>query len=417
MDIATPNGAKAAFHEAQSAGVSLDLTRGRPHSDVLDLSNQMVDAYAAIQGTTIDGIDIRNYGHPRGLPSARRIGAEILGTTEESVLCNGDSSLHLMHLALLRGVHLGYGGQSPWRDLPDVAAIVPAPGYDRHFDMLSMLGIRMIPVRFTDDGPDVSHVADILKNNPSVRVFVSVPRHSNPTGQCYTPQVCTELAALFAGAAPDLRVIWDNAYALHDFVDTPPTPPMLEIAADAGCEDKILMFGSTSKLTLAGSGLAFMAGSPLSLADMTHMLVTTTTGGSKLSQAAHVEYCRRENGIAQIAKSRSAWLAARFRALEVEIAPLKEAGMATWHSPRGGYFLWLTPTQACAHRVHALAQKAGLALTPVSAPYPDRKPLRELGPIGLRIAPTAASDEELRVSASVLRASVAVAHFEAKDAS
>ena len=386
--------------------LSLDLTRGKPGPDQLALSaalDETPDSYLAADGT-----DTRNYGALRGLPEARALGAELLGLEPDRVFAAGNSSLFLMfqvvETALRRGL---WGDGRRWSSSVPPRMLAPAPGYDRHFTVCETLGIEMLPVPMLDSGPDLEAIHALTRDDPSVKGIWCVPKYSNPTGCIYSDATVAALAELpRQAAADDFVVLWDNAYAVHDFeFPAAPLANLYELALAAGTEDHVALFASTSKITYANGGLAFCAGSDALLDALENTLEVMLIGPDKVSQLRHVRFLagRIEEHMAQHA----ALLKPKFelvdRVLEQELGGL---GIATWTKPKGGYFVSLDVLPGAAARVVALARDVGLKLTPAGATFPYG---RDRDDRNIRIAPTFTVGDDLQTAMHVLTQCVKLA--------
>ena len=386
--------------------LSLDLTRGKPGPDQLALSaalDEPLESYLAA-----DGADSRNYGGLRGLPEARALGAELLGVDPGRVFAAGNSSLFLMfqvaQTALLRGL---WGDERRWSRSEPPRMLAPAPGYDRHFTICESLGIEMFAVPMLDTGPDMDVIHALVEDDASVKGIWCVPKYSNPTGCIFADSTVAALAELpRRAAAHDFVVFWDNAYAVHDF-EFPPAPlaNLYQLAVEAGTESHMALFASTSKITYAGGGLAFCAGSDRLLDALHKTLEVMTIGPDKVSQLRHVRLLagRIEAHMARHAELLKPKFELVDRVLEQELGGL---GIAAWTRPKGGYFVSLNVLPGAAARVVALAGEVGLKLTPAGATFPyGRDPNDE----NIRIAPTFTVGDDLATAMGVLTQCVKLA--------
>jgi len=400
---------RARYDALVARDLHLDLTRGKPAPDQLSLSDELLrlpgDVYRDAAGT-----DLRNYGGAAGLPELREIFAPALRVPVERLLALGNSSLQLMHdvvtFALLHGVP---GGDGPWRDLEQVSVLCPVPGYDRHFSVCEALGVRMIPVPMTEEGPDTAIAAALVAADPSIRGMFCVPVHSNPTGTTYSERVVRELVSM--PAAPDFRIIWDNAYAVHHLSDDVPEPvDVLGLAAEAGNPDRPLVFASTSKVTYPGSGVAFFGASEANVAWLTKRRSVQTIGPDKLNQLRHVQLLRDSDGLAAHMAKHRELLAPKFAAVEEILSDrFADSGLESWTTPTGGYFVSLMVKKGCAARAIELAKQAGIAVTPAGSTYPYHD---DPDDANIRIAPTFPTIEDLRAALDGLCTSVLLAEHE-----
>ncbi|MEU4685488.1 aminotransferase class I/II-fold pyridoxal phosphate-dependent enzyme [Streptomyces xinghaiensis] len=387
--------ARKEYAELRARGLSLDLTRGKPSPEQLDLAGDLLSLPGAGDVKAADGTDTRNYGGLLGLPELREIFAGPLQVPAGQLLALGNASLTLMHdnvvQALLSAVP---GGERRWADEPRVRFVCPVPGYDRHFGVCERYGIDMVPVPLTGEGPDMDVVEELVASDPTIKGMWCVPKYSNPTGEVYSDETVRRLAAMRT-AAPDFRLFWDNAYAVHHLTgERVEILSILDACAEAGNPDRAFVFGSTSKITTAGSGVAFVGSSPANVAWMKERLLKQTIGPDKVNQLRHVRFFRDTDGVTAHMERHRALLEPRFAAvyevLENELGPL---GIAEWTRPKGGYFVSLDVPDGCASEVVRLAKEAGIALTPAGAAFPYGKDPRDRE---IRLAPSFPSVEEVR---------------------
>ncbi|HEX2885474.1 aminotransferase class I/II-fold pyridoxal phosphate-dependent enzyme [Vineibacter terrae] len=405
---------KNAYDAFRARGLKLDMTRGKPSAAQLDLANPMFSLPGNGDHFTEAGDDARNYGGVQGIAEVRALFAPIMGVPADQVVVGDNSSLALMHdclaWALLKGVP---GSAAPWSKEAAPAFICPVPGYDRHFALCEEYGIRMLPVPMTGHGPDMDAV-EALAADPAVKGMWCVPKYSNPSGEVYDDATIRRLAAMRAGA-PDFRLFWDNAYAVHhltarrhDILN------VMEACAAAGHADRPFIFASTSKITLAGAGLALFASSAANVRWYLARASKRTIGPDKLNQLRHLRFLRNVDGLHRHMDGHRALLAPKFdavaEALEHHLAGL---GAARWTRPEGGYFITVDAADGTARRVVALAKEAGLALTPAGATWPLGQDPHDRT---LRIAPTFPSLEEVRAAAEGIALCIALAAVEKEDA-
>jgi DNA-binding transcriptional MocR family regulator len=385
----------------------LDLTRGKPAADQLDLSAPM-DEILRGDYRASDGSDCRNYGMLRGLPEARALGAELLDVPAGQVICWGNSSLTLMHVALDVALRHGlWGDERRWERSTRPRMLAPVPGYDRHFALAESLGIELEPVAMTGSGPDMNAVAAAAEGSAQVKGIWCVPRYSNPTGCTYDTGTVARLAELPGrAAADDFLVLWDNAYAVHHLDSDPePLASIHELARDAGSADHVIEFGSTSKITYAGSGLGFVAGSDAVLAVIERHLASFSIGPDKVNQLRHARFL---NGrLHAHMAAHAALLRPKFELVERSLRDsLGGLDIATWTTPRGGYFVSLDTRPGLARAVARLAAQSGLNLTPPGATFPDGHDPEDRN---LRIAPTYADLDDLGEAMQILALCVQLA--------
>ena len=389
----------------QGANLKLDLTRGKPAAGQLDLSDEL-DGILNGDFTTRDGIDARNYGDLRGIAEARELGARLLDVAPEDVIAGGNASLTLMFYVLDAAMH--YGILHPaWRDAGAAKAICPVPGYDRHFTLTGSFGIAPVTVPMRDDGPDMDAIERLVQDDPAIRCIWCVPKHSNPTGATYSPEVVARIARLPSLAAPGFLVLWDNAYAVHDFASPPvELAPILPLAREAGTADAIAMFASTSKITHAGSGVAFLGGGAGLLDALDRRFTNFMIGPDKVNQLRHARLLT-ERRLQEHMQAHADSMRPKFEAVQRGLEQgLGETGLATWTRPRGGYFVSLDTEPGLAKEVVALAADAGVVLTPAGATFPGGMDPEDRN---IRIAPTFATLGEVEAAIDVLTVCIRLA--------
>jgi DNA-binding transcriptional MocR family regulator len=359
----------------QARDLTLDLTRGKPSAEQLDLSEALLELPGAGRHLAGDGTDTRNYGGLRGLVELRRIFGELLQAPAEQLIAFGNSSLELMHECLVHAVLFGVpGSMQPWGIGTGTAFVCPVPGYDRHFALCEKLGIEMITVPMDASGPDMDEVERLVAADTRIKGIWCVPTYSNPSGIRYSEQTVARLARMRT-AAEDFRIFWDNAYAIHHLTEVRhETPDILQLAGAAGNADRPFVFGSTSKITLAGSGVAFYGASMPNVDWLTGHLAKRTIGPDKVNQLRHALFLQTATGVHAHMDRHRALLAPKFDLVQRTLAnQLGDLGVATWTAPEGGYFVTLDVLAGCASRVVALAAGAGIALTAAGAPFPYGK--------------------------------------------
>ena len=383
--------------EFEAQRLSIDMTRGKPAPEQLDLSQALIDDVGKAGYRSRDGIDCRNYGHVLGLPEARELGAHLLGLPADQVVAAGNSSLELMHDALAFAMLLGTARGEPWARTADVAFLCPVPGYDRHFAICEALGIRMIAVPMNDDGPDMERVEALVAADPAIKGIWCTPLYSNPTGAIYSHETVRRLARMPA-AAPDFLLLWDDAYRFHHLTDERyATPDIVAACAEAGHPDRALVFASTSKVTFGGAGLAFFASSPGNIDWWQRCVSVRTIGPDKLNQLRHVHHLRDRAGLERLMRRHRAILQPKFEALDASLrALLGDVPGVSWTKPKGGYFVSLFMPDGHAKRTVELAAQAGVVLTPAGAAFPYRVDPRDRH---LRIAPSCPSSAQIEQAA------------------
>jgi aspartate/methionine/tyrosine aminotransferase len=399
QDQAALLAAARADHAALRArGLSLDLTRGKPAPEQLDLAAGMLEITG--DWVTAAGEDARNYGGLQGLPEVRSLFGELLGVPAAGVVIGDNSSLALMHdavlWALVRGVP---GSPRPWGKEDAPAFICPVPGYDRHFAILEHHGIRALPVKLTGHGPDMDTV-EALARDPAVKGMWCMPLYSNPTGDIYDAETVRRLAAMRTGA-PDFRLFWDHAYVAHHLTPTRHrVENILDACAAAGHPDRAFVFASTSKMTLAGAGLAVFASSPANVRWWLAQAAVRTIGPDKVNQLRHLRFLRDAEGLARHMDRHRALVAPKFAAVtEALERRLGNLGGVRWTRPEGGYFISLDVPPGTARRVVALAKEVGLALTPAGSTWPGGV---EPADSNIRIAPTYPGLDDVRAAAEAI---------------
>lgn len=402
--------ARAAYEAFRARGLKLDMTRGKPSPEQLDLSEGMLALPGNRDHLSEAGEDARNYGGLQGLAEARALLSGLVGASPDQTVIGDNSSLALMHdciaWALLFGVP---GSPSPWFEEKERAFICPVPGYDRHFAICEAFGFRMIPVPMTGHGPDMDEV-ERLAAHPSVKGMWCVPKYANPSGDVYSDETVRRLAAMATGA-PDFRLFWDNAYAVHHLAEAPPSLlDILPAVDEAGHPDRAFVFASTSKVTLAGAGVAVFGSSPANVRWYLDRAKWRTIGPDKLNQLRHVRFLRDRDGIARHMEKQRAILKPKFDAvLRVLDERIGEDGAIRWSRPEGGYFISLDVMPGTAARVVQLAREAGLALTPAGATWPGGRDPEDRS---LRLAPTYPSLAEVEAAAEGIAAAVLLAQAE-----
>jgi DNA-binding transcriptional MocR family regulator len=376
---------QAAYDALVASGLKLDLTRGKPSAEQLDLSDGLLALPTA--STTPDGVDARNYGGLAGVTALREMFAELLGLEVAQLSAQGTSSLTLMKDVLsylwLQG---GVDSERPWGAEEKVRFVCPVPGYDRHFTLLEWFGIEMIPVAMTDAGPDADAIAALVRDDASIKGMWLVPTYANPTGQVTTQEVAERLASM-PTAAPDFKIFWDNAYALHHLTnEETKTADIVSLATVAGHPHRPVVFASTSKITYAGSGVAFVGGSAETVTWFHANLGLGSIGPDKVNHLRHLEFFGSAAGVREHMGKHRDLLAPKFAEVERILSEqLGGLGVATWSQPRGGYFVSLDVLPGTATRVIELAKAAGVALTPAGSAFPYRN---DPDDTNIRLAPS-----------------------------
>lgn len=353
----------------------------------------MLDLLGSESDLSDEGVAADNYGCPEGLPSARRLAAELLGVDEKNVIVNGSSSLNLMHDVVCNAYTHGIGGNKPWSQQGKVKFLCPAPGYDRHFTVTARYGIENVPVPMTAEGPDMDVVRRYVEEDPSVKGIWCVPMYANPTGITYSDEVVRAFAHL-KPAAPDFRIFWDNAYCVHTFKgEGDRLLNIFDALEEAGAADLVYEFGSTAKVTFPSSGMAYMTASPADMAEVRAAFASMRVSPEKISQLAHVRFLKDAVGVRAHMEKHAAIVAPRFALVEEKLtAGLADLGVATWTHPCGGYFVSFDGPEGSAKAIVSLAAELGVKLTPAGATWPYGKDPKDTN---IRIAPTFPTLEEL----------------------
>ncbi|WP_041522463.1 aminotransferase class I/II-fold pyridoxal phosphate-dependent enzyme [Gilvimarinus agarilyticus] len=374
--------------------LNLDVTRGKPSAEQLSLSDTL-DGVLEGQYITDNGTDTRNYGGIDGITEAKRLGADLMGVPSSNILVGGNASLTLMYQTVLTAHHFGLTGpDSAWKNGPAPKVICPVPGYDRHFTVCEQLGIEMITVPMTATGPDMDAVEALIKADNSIRGMWCVPKYSNPTGVVYSDETVDRIAQLGKIAHADFRVLWDNAYAVHDLnSDGPELASVFDACAKHGTDNTVIQFASTSKITHAGAGVAFMAASDANLAGIKKFLSASTIGPDKVNQLRHAQFLPNRAALMTHMQKHAELLQPRFDAVLTALdSAFSGTDLGSWETPQGGYFVSFDTRPGCAKETVRLAAEAGVKLTPAGATFPYGDDPNDCN---IRIAPSVPSVEEV----------------------
>ena len=404
--------ARRRYAEYVAAGLKLDITRGKPCAAQLDLAEGILALPGTGDHATSAEGDLRNYGGaPRGLAELREIFAPLLDAPVDQIVVRDNASLAIMHQCVASSFfHTLPGGGGPWRP-GEVTFLAPSPGYDRHFTVCDELGVKLAVVGMTPTGPDMDEVESLVARDASIKGMWCVPKYSNPTGVTYSDETVRRLAAM-PTAARDFRIYWDNAYAIHHLTaEHDELLPILAECEAAGNRDRVFMFASTSKVTMAGSGVSFFASSPANVAWYLKRDDARSIGPDKINQLRHVRFFSDTQGVLDHMVKHRDVLAPKFEAVAKALAAdLGALGVASWSDPKGGYFVSLDVVPGTAKRVVELAKAAGVALTPAGATFPGGVDPQDRN---IRIAPTFPTAEDLERALAVLTTCVIVAASDA----
>lgn len=370
------------------------MTRGKPSAAQLNLADKL-DGILNGNYFTDDGIDTRNYGGLDGIIGAKKLLAPLLGVSPESAIVYGNSSLSLMY-GFLDMVLRSEGSGKTW------SFLAPTPGYDRHFWICDSLGIKLIPISFTDSGPDLNQIKEALSVDPDILGMWCVPKHSNPTGHTYSEEVIRQIASLARGRKNPFYVMWDNAYGVHDFEEGSLTPSLMEYAVKLGTEDSIACFCSTSKISFAGAGLAALGLSEKNRGRFMKYMSTQNIGPDKVNQLRHVRFYNDFQNLVSHMRLHGEILKPKFQAV-TDVFQNELAGVARWNEPTGGYFISLYTPPGCAKEVVRLAKEAGVVLTPAGAAFPGGI---DPDDSHIRIAPSCPTLEEIEIASKVIASCV-----------
>ncbi len=385
------------YEEAKGKGLKLDMSRGKPAAEQLDMTMPMMDIFNRnFDMRDEQGVDVRNYGYLEGIIGARRLLGSMLGVDPEHVIVFGTASLSVMYDTVSRSVTHGVMGSMPWCRLEKVKFLCPAPGYDRHFAITEHFGIEMITIPMKEDGPDMDLVEEYVKD-PAVKGIWCVPMYTNPLGITYSEEVCRRMADLNP-AAEDFRIYWDNAYCVHhlyeDKQDT--LPEILSMCRANGKEDMVLIFASTSKISFAGAGISCIAASLGNLEWVKKSMTIQIISHDKINQLRHVLYFKDLDGIKEHMKKHAAIMRPKFDlVLEMLEKELGGLGIGSWTKPLGGYFISFDSMNGCAKAIVEKCREAGVTMTGAGATYPYRKDPHDSN---IRIAPSYPTLEELKIT-------------------
>ena len=389
------------YAEAKAKGLALDMSRGKPSAKQLDVSLGLLDTINSSSDLkTLDGTDCRNYGVLDGIPEAKKLMADMMGTTPDHVIVYGNASLNIMYDQISRAYTHGILGNTPWCKLDKVKFLCPVPGYDRHFAITERFGIEMINIPMSESGPDMGMVEEYVSKDASVKGIWCVPKYSNPQGYTYSEETVKRMAAL-KPAAEDFRIFWDNAYVIHDLYDDnkDEIADIISECEKAGNPDMVFEFASTSKVSFPGSGIAALATSANNIADIKKQLTIQTIGHDKLNQLRHVRFFKDINGLKEHMRKHAEFMRPKFEAVESVLEEeLGGLGIGSWTEPKGGYFISFEAMDGCAKAIVAKCKEAGVKLTGAGATFPYGKDPKDSN---IRIAPSFPTPDEMKQAADL----------------
>lgn len=403
--------ARAEWEAFQARGLSLNMARGKPCAEQLDLALGVLEALKArSEFANSTGDDCRNYGVWNGLPEMRAIFSRMIDVPAEQIILGNNSSLQMMFDCICQGFTHGFSGCEPWGRQKKIKFLCPVPGYDRHFAVTEYFGFEMIPVPMLKTGPDMDILEELAQKDETIKGCWCVPKYSNPTGVTYSDETVRRFAAL-RPAAKDFRIMWDNAYCVHDLSDTPDVLLNLyEECVKQGTEDNVLFFASTSKISFPGAGVAALAASPNNIEGLKKRITTQTIGPDKLNQLRHILFLHDIDGVYELMRGHRKILEPKFQIVKDSLRQeLGDLGIAKWSDPKGGYFVNLDVMNGCAKRVVSLCREAGVVLTDAGATFPYGADPNDSN---IRIAPTFPPVEELAQAMHLLCVCVKLAASE-----
>ena len=392
---------EAEYAKIKEMGLSLDMSRGKPAAEQLDLSMGIldtVDAKSVVKSE--NGTDLRNYGVLDGIPEVKKLIGDMVGAKPENVIVYGNSSLNIMYDQIARAEIFGICGNTPWCKLDKVKFLCPVPGYDRHFAITEEFGIEMINIPMTEDGPDMDMVEQYVNNDAAVKGIWCVPKYSNPQGVVYSDETVRRFANLKPAAA-DFRIFWDNAYVVHHLYEDNQAQILniLDECEKAGNPDIVFQFCSTSKVSFPGAGIAAISASAANIADIKKRLTIQTIGHDKINQLRHVKFFKDQKGVQEHMMKQAAIIRPKFEMVEEMFTEeIASRGIGTWMHPLGGYFISFEALEGCAKKIVEKCKEAGVVLTGAGSPYPYKKDPKDSV---IRIAPTYPSMDELKEAVKV----------------
>ena len=392
---------KAIYEDILKQNIKIDISRGKPCKEQLDLSMEMLNMINSVDDLPQEGADIRNYGGIEGLQGMRELFGEMLGVKAENVLVGGNSSLNMMYDTIQRCMQFGLNGSTPWNKLDKVKFLCPAPGYDRHFSLTAVFGIELITIPMDENGPIMEVVESLVANDEAIKGIWCVPKYSNPTGIVFSDEVVDRLAKM-PTKANDFRIFWDNAYVVHDLYEgTVPLKNIYTACVAHGNPNRVFIFASTSKITFPGAGVACFASSEENLKDALKTMKFQTIGPDKINQYLHLKFLKNMDGVRAIMKKHATIIRPKFdtilNVLEDEFG--ENSDIANWSNPKGGYFISYNVLNGCAKKVYELCKNAGLVITTVGDTFPYGKDDNDSN---IRIAPTFTNTNQLDTACKIL---------------
>ena len=394
----------ARFNSLKEKQLSIDITRGKPDKDQLDLSNDLIDL--SIPTSSEDGIDLRNYGEPFGITEARRLGSELLDAPIENILAGEQSSLLLTYQTVLSNYL--FAEPTPWKDIKKPKFICPVPGFDRHFMMLDDFGIEAVPIPLKEDGIDINAFEEVLKTGENFLGILCVPKHSNPSGEIYSDSNLKRMFEIGSNYSNKFLFLFDHAYLIHDFLPTPKQKPIWEIVTESNVQDQTVITTSFSKVTFGGGGISFMATSGHSLDLIKRVRTTMIICPDKLNQKRHVEFFKDAATVKSHMQKHAELVRPKFELAYEYLEKLPEE-YGNFSRPTGGYFITYSTSRPIATKVVDLCKDMGVLITPAGSTFPNNYDPKDSV---IRIAPTYVTKDELADAMNVFVTAVEIAHFE-----
>ena len=389
------------FTSLKAKNLKIDLTRGKPGADQLDLSNLLLTNSVPCESPS--GVDVRNYGHPLGIHEARELGAEIMSATIENTLVGEQSSLLLIYQLIL--ANYLFGLVTPWKDQDDVAFICPVPGFDRHFRLLDDFGIKMLPVPLTGSGVDIEKFKELLEKNKNIKGIMCVPRHSNPSGDIYSDENISKILQLGKEYSSEFLFIFDNAYLVHDFSPSTKQTPVWDLAKKHNVLDQTAIFCSFSKVTFGSGGLSFAAAGTELFNLLVRQRTSMIVSADKVNQLRHIEFFKNKDDVLSHMKKHADLVRPKFEVAYAALDSLDSA-IGYYQKPTGGYFISYNTTKPIAKRVIALCEEAGVLITPAGSTYPHFEDPKDSN---IRLAPTFLDIDNLKEAMEVFTTALQIA--------